>query len=234
MFRDDFSGTALDRGNWTTCYDWNDGGCTNSGNNEQEWYLPGQVSVAGGALVLSAERRTVQGSDGLTHPWASGMVSTGRDTPDGSPRRTFTYGYYAASMLVPENAAGMFPAFWLAPLDSRNNPDELDVAEFINSNRYVDQNLHFGPDYSQENHLNHRSGPADFSADYHVFALDWEPDAVTWYVDGVQQFQVTEPSEIPREAMQLVVDLAVGFEQSPPTDVNAAQLHVKWVEVWQH
>lgn len=45
VFHDDFNGSKLDTERWVTCYDWNKGGCTNRGNNEAQWYLPGQVSV---------------------------------------------------------------------------------------------------------------------------------------------------------------------------------------------
>lgn len=39
VFSDDFNGTTLDTEKWSTCYHWEeDGGCTNSGNNELEWY----------------------------------------------------------------------------------------------------------------------------------------------------------------------------------------------------
>jgi len=234
VLQEEFSGTTLDRAVWTTCYDWNDDGCTNPGNPEKEWYLPGQVSVADGVLTLTAEHRSVHGSDGKTYPWISGMVSTGKDSLGEKPHRTFTYGYFAAAVLVPERPAGLFPAFWLAPLDARSNPDELDVAEFINSNQYVDLNLHFGPHYDGERRINHQAGPVDFAAGWHVFAMDWGPDSVTWYVDGTPVFQVTESAAIPHEPMEVLIDLAVGFEQSPPDDVDSARLKVDWVEVWQH
>ncbi|KQV12123.1 MULTISPECIES: glycoside hydrolase family 16 protein [unclassified Kitasatospora] len=234
VFQDDFSGTALDRDKWATCYDWNQHGCTNPGNPEKEWYLPGQVEVSGGALSLTAERKTVKGSDGETYPWVSGMVSTGRDTADDRPHRTFTYGYLAASIRIPTDDKGMFPAFWLAVLDSRVDPQELDVAEFINTNEYVDMNLHYGANYQSDGSVHHQVGPADFAADYHVFAMDWQPESITWYVDGVPHFRVTDPALIPDTEMQLILNLAVGYQQLPPDHVNSARLQVDWVEVWQH
>ncbi|WP_280714791.1 glycoside hydrolase family 16 protein [Kitasatospora sp. MAP5-34] len=234
VFRDDFNGTALNTRDWATCYDWNNGGCTNSGNAEKEWYQPGQVQVTGGELVLTAQRRTTQGHDGRTYPWTSGMVTTGRDSWEGTPRHTFTYGYYAAAIQVPARAEGMFPAFWLIPAESRSAPPELDVAEFINSNQIVDMNLHWPTAGGDDAHVGRTYGPADFATGYHVFGLDWEPDAVTWYVDGVQRFQVTDPSRLPHVAMELVINLAVGFQHSPPSSVDSAQLHVDWVGVWQH
>ncbi|MER5635349.1 glycoside hydrolase family 16 protein [Kitasatospora sp. NPDC002227] len=234
VLHDDFAAPALDRTTWTTCYDWNQDGCTNQGNHETEWYQPGQVQTGQGGLTLTATRRPTQGSDGTVYPWASGMVSTGRDSWNDTPRRTFTYGYFAAAIQVPADATGMFPAFWLIPAETRSAPPELDIAEFINTNQRVDMNLHWKTSDGSDGHVGQTTSAADFASTYHVFAMDWEPDSVTWYVDGVQRFQVTKPSMIPHVAMEVVFDLAVGFEVDPPASVDSAQLHVAWVGVWQH
>ncbi|WP_033822377.1 family 16 glycosylhydrolase [Kitasatospora sp. MBT63] len=234
VFRDDFNGLGLDPANWVTCYDWNDAGCTNAGNHEEQWYLPGQVAVNGGALVLSAERTPTAGSDGKSYPWTSGMVSTGRQSWDGTPLHTFTYGYFAAAIRTPQDPRGMFPAFWLIPAETRGAPPELDVAEFPGTDRFVAMNLHWRTADGGDGSVGHRYTPQRVSAGSTVFAMDWEPDSVTWYVDGVQQFRVTDPAVIPSVAMELILNLAVGYPQSPPSDVGSAQLHVDWVAVWQH
>ncbi|MDR3032905.1 MAG: glycoside hydrolase family 16 protein [Kitasatospora sp.] len=229
---DDFTGHGLDSANWTTCYDWNQNGCTNAGNQESEWYRPGQVTVADGALTLTATRRATTGSDGKTYPWTSGMVSTGRDNWNAQPRHTFTYGYVAAAIQAPTDSTGMFPAFWLLPAATRGGLPEIDVAEFINSNRYVDLNLHGRTPQGQDTNAHQRYGPVDFAAGYHVFGVDWEPDGITWYVDGTPRLQVTDPAAIPDTPMELLINLAVGFGEAPTADT--AQLHVAWVGVWQH
>ncbi|MFJ3789809.1 family 16 glycosylhydrolase [Kitasatospora sp. NPDC090091] len=233
-FRDDFNGTSLDGSKWTTCYDWNVGGCTNAGNHEDQWYLPGQVSVGNGALTLTAQRQSTPGSDGRTYPWTSGMVSTGRDHWDGTPRHTFTYGYFAAAIRTTDQPLGMFPAFWLLSANTRGGLPELDIAEFINSNQYVDLNLHAEAPDGTDIDAHYAHGPADFAVGYHVLGLDWEPDAVTWYVDGVQVFQVTDRASIPTIPMELILNLAVGYQQSPPPGVDSTQVKVDWVAVWQH
>ncbi|MEW1909167.1 glycoside hydrolase family 16 protein [Kitasatospora sp. NPDC085895] len=233
VFHDDFTGSRLNTADWATCYDWNDHGCTNAGNHELQWYLPGQVSVADGDLTLTADRRTTKGTDGKTYPWTSGMVSTGRDHWDGAPRHTFTYGWFAAALKVPAAAEGMFPAFWLIPADTRGTPPEIDIAEFINTSARVDSNLHWRAADGSDTHIGNRYGPADFAGGYHVFAVDWQPDSVTWYVDGVQRFQVTEPAAIPHVPMELVLNLAVGFQTAPPPGTDSAALKVGWVAVWQ-
>ncbi|WP_395293383.1 family 16 glycosylhydrolase [Kitasatospora hibisci] len=234
VFRDDFNGTGLDGSKWTTCYDWNVRGCTNAGNHEDQWYLPGQVSVGNGALTLTAQRQATSGSDGKVYPWTSGMVSTGRDNWDGTPRHTFTYGYFAAAIRTTDQPLGMFPAFWLLSANTRGGLPELDAAEFINSNQYVDLNLHAEAPDGTDIDAHYAHGPADFAVGYHVFGLDWEPDAVTWYVDGVQVFQVTDRASIPTTPMELILNLAVGYQQSPPPGVDSTQVRVDWVGVWQH
>ncbi|WP_406207214.1 glycoside hydrolase family 16 protein [Kitasatospora sp. NBC_01560] len=234
VFQDEFSGTTLDGKDWTTCYDWNNAGCTNAGNGERQWYQPGQAKVADNRLTLTAQRRTVTGSDGRTYPWVSGMISTGRDNWNAPPRHAFTYGYFAASLKVPANPAGFFPAFWLIPAATRGTPPEVDIAEFPNTDQYVHMNLHWRGADGSDQHIGQNWGPAAFSAGYHVFAVDWEPSAVTWYIDGREWFRFTDPSRIPNVAMEVVINLAVGYLELPPDTTDSATTDVQWVQVWQH
>ena len=231
VFHDEFDGTKLNTGRWATCYDWNRQGCTNSGNDEEQWYLPSQVSVGDGALSLNAQRRTTRGSDGRTYPWVSGMISTGRDHWDARPRRTFTYGYFEAAIRIPTEA-GMFPAFWLMPA-SRFTPPELDIMEFLGTTRRVSMYAHWKSSDGEQRKTRGTYGPVDFPARSHVFALLWTQDEVTWYVDGAQRFRVTEPERIPHVPMEVLVNLAVGVPYSPPASVDTARMAVDWVRVWQ-
>ncbi|MFF6875913.1 MULTISPECIES: family 16 glycosylhydrolase [unclassified Streptomyces] len=229
-FHDEFDGSELDTDRWATCYDWNEDGCTNSGNDEEQWYLPGQVSVRDGKLRLDAERRETRASDGRTYPWRSGMISTGRDDWYGDPRHVFTYGYFEASIRIPEQA-GMFPAFWMMPA-SKFTPPELDIMEFLGGTDRVFMYAHWrGPDGEQRARGTY--GPVPFPDEHHVFAMLWTPDEVSWYVDGTRRFRVTEPERIPHVPMEVLVNLAVGVPQSPPSSVDSARMTVDWVRVWQ-
>ncbi|MFC9703423.1 family 16 glycosylhydrolase [Streptomyces sp. NPDC056943] len=228
---DGFDGDELDGRTWTTCYDWNKDGCTNAGNNELQWYQPGQVEVRNGKLTLTAEREATPGSDGKTYPWTSGMISTGRDHWDGEPRRTFTYGYFEASIRIP-CAAGMFPAFWMMP-ETRFTPPEIDIMEFLDSTREASMYVHWREADGSAARQGSTYGPVDFPARFHVFGLLWEADALVWYVDGVERFRVTDPERIPDVPMEVLINLAVGVPKAPPETVDTARMAVDWVRVWQ-
>ncbi|WP_162467223.1 glycoside hydrolase family 16 protein [Streptomyces cavernae] len=231
VFHDEFSGSRLNRDDWTTCYDWNRGGCTNSSSNELEWYLPGQVSVEGGHLSLTAERRTTPGTDGQVHPWTSGMISTGRDHWYARPRRTFTYGYVEAAIRIPPQR-GMAPQFWLMPA-SRYTPPELDIMESLTSTREVSMYVHWRNRQGEERQQKGSYTSSGFADRYHVFAVLWQADELIWYVDGIERFRVTDRERIPRVPMEILINLAVGIKQPPPSSVDTAQMRVDWVRVWQ-
>ncbi|MFF0278279.1 family 16 glycosylhydrolase [Streptomyces sp. NPDC004330] len=231
VMSDDFDGDELDDRTWTTCYDWNKQGCTNSGNDELQWYLPEQVSVGDGELTLTAERRETRGSDDHTYPWTSGMISTGRDDWYAEPRRTFTYGYFEAAIRIPAEA-GMFPAFWMMPA-SRFTPPELDIMEFLATTQEVSMYVHWREPDGDEERQSGTYGPVDFPARFHVFGLLWERDRLVWYVDDVERLRVTSPERIPHVPMEVLINLAVGVPKAPPDTVDSARMQVDWVRVWQ-
>ena len=53
----------------------------------------------------------------------------------------------------------------------------------------------------------------DFS-EWHTFAVDWLPDRIVYYVDGVERFRVTDRNIIPDKPMHL----AMQFDQGPKKD----------------
>ncbi|MFE1439898.1 family 16 glycosylhydrolase [Streptomyces sp. NPDC058739] len=231
VLRDDFDGSRLDTGRWATCYDWNEDGCTISSNNELEWYQPGQVTVDGGKLTLTAQRRDVRASDGKVYPWVSGMISTGRDDWYAEPRHTFTYGYFEAAIRIPPQG-GMAPEFWMMPA-SRYTPPEIDIMEFLGNTRRVSMFVHWLNDEGEERKQRGIYTADGFPDGYHVFALLWEKDKLVWFVDGVERFRVTEPERIPHVPMEVIINLAVGLPYTPHPDTDLARMYVDWVRVWQ-
>jgi beta-glucanase (GH16 family) len=212
-FSDDFNGNTLNTDKWSTCYDWREpatDGCTNTGNNEQEWYLPSQVSVHGGAAVLTATNDpvTVDTPQGVkTYPYRSGMISTGRTDTDSPVKWSATYGYYVASIKF-DGGHGVWPAFWLLPAN-RNWPPEIDIMESLgkNPNQVLLTNHWPSPDGPQQNSTVVTG--ADYTSGWHTYAINWQPGVIDWYVDGLLKKTVTGPT-VPDTPMEMIFDLAIG------------------------
>ncbi len=238
VFGDDFNNRHLDANKWTSCYWWNNNGCTNPGNHEMEWYLPQNIQFDQQSMLLTANHETVQGSDGKTYGYTSGMVTTGRDASDTSTpvKFAFTYGLAEIRAKAPKGQ-GLWPAFWLLAANNQAQP-EIDVLEIIGlDTKTVNMTLHYKqPDGNVVNHGNAWSGSQDLSQDWHTYSVDWEPNSIVWYVDGVERWRITDQASIPAEKMYLLLNLAVGGDwpgaPGPDTPFPSA-FQVDYVRVWQ-
>lgn len=237
VFSDDFSDPELDGDRWTTCYWWDDGGCTNEGNDELEWYQPGNVTVDDGVLQLTAHEEQAAAPDGTTFPFTSGMVTTGREQHETTtdPRFAFQYGVVEVRARVPAGR-GLWPALWLLPGTHDSKP-EIDLLEVDGARPDVGTaHLHFLDADGQRRAEGHEWQDADLSAGWHTFTLDWRPDRITWYVDDVARWTFTDERYIPAEPMYLIANLAVGgeFVGDPGPDTTfPATFAIDHVKVWQ-
>jgi beta-glucanase (GH16 family) len=168
--------------------------------------------------------------------YTSGMVTSGPTNFDSAASLgfAFQYGYVEARARVPWGE-GLWPAIWLLPanLDSQL---EIDIVEVLGHDpstvqmhyHYVDER----GDYAGEGKS--WTGP-DFSQDWHVFALDWNPNYTAWYVDGIERWRAESPY-LPGEPMYLVMNLAVGgdWPGSPTVDTPfPSTFDIDYVRVWE-
>lgn len=238
-FGDEFAGTSLDPAKWTTCYWWvSAGGCTNSGNAEQQWYTGSNVIVSDGTVKLRAQKQTTVAPDGKTYEYTSGLISSGRNsnvlsTP---PRFQFKYGYMEIRAKLPKGT-GLWPAFWTLP-SSHGWPPEIDVMEG-RGDRPTDINVGV---YNKDSagKTVHGSvwvnGLADYTAGFHTFAADWEPTFLSYYIDGVERIRVTDPVRIPTEPMYVLANLAVGGNWPGSPDASTpfpSDLEIDWIHVFE-
>lgn len=224
VFSDEFNGSQLDTTKWNTCYPWvEDGGCTNSGNNELEWYQPDEVLVENGLLRLRAQDRSVK--DG--YPYTSGMVTTHK-------KFSFQYGYVEARLKVPAGQ-GMWPALWLLP-ENESWPPEIDIHEILGSQIHtIYTTLHYTTDGKDHYSTGSSWDGPDFSAGFHIVGLLWEPNLIAWTVDGIERFSVTD--NIPQEPFYLLANLAVGgtWPGSPNASTNFPGFYdIDYIRVFQN
>ena len=81
-----------------------------------------------------------------------------------------------------------------------------------------------------------------FSDDFHVYAVEWEPNAIRWYVDGKQYHQVT-PASLPAgtkwvydHPFYILLNLAVGGQWPGNPDATSTYpqtMLVDYVRVYQ-
>jgi beta-glucanase (GH16 family) len=215
-----FDDGQLDRSIWNTCHWWADRGCTIATNDELEWYVPGQVSVADGALRLTAERNPVQGSDGRTYEFRSGMVTTGPPPmqEDAPAKLAFTYGSVEARLRVPAGR-GLWPAVWLLPASQESVP-EIDMLEVLGQNPdEVVMHLHPKDRRAEPPGKEYKVKGPNLAEDWHTIRLEWSAGRLDFFVDGVRVWKV-KGRHVPSEPMYAVLNLAVGGDYPGPPDAT--------------
>ncbi|RYC32345.1 glycosyl hydrolase family protein [Lichenibacterium minor] len=159
-------------------------------------------NVAGGALSITAvPDRTASGYPGS---WESGLIST---------KGTFsqTYGYFEMRAQT-ASAPGSWDAFWMLP-DKPTANQELDVMEHYGNNNPGTYSTIHTSDNTPASALQVYSQDASRTTGYHTYGMDWEPDRITFYVDGKAMGSQATPSDM-HSPMYLLADLA--------TESNAA------------
>ena len=136
----------------------------------------------------------------------------------------FTHGFVEARVRVP-SGAGLWPAFWMLPTHYVADVPEIDVMEYIG--QYPNEAYHTYHYFDiADNYRAIRTptfetiGP-DFSEDFHVFSMSWDPEQIIWYVDGVEARRVDSSEyDIPNQAMYILANLAVGGTWPKSPDEN--------------
>lgn len=118
--------------------------------------------------------------------------TTGKYNYTGGEYRTtdfYSYGYYETSMQAIKND-GVVSSFFTYTGPSDNNPwDEIDVEVLGKDTTKVQFNYYTN---GVGNHEYMYDLGFDASEGYHTYGFDWQPDSITWYVDGKPVYQATD------------------------------------------
>jgi beta-glucanase (GH16 family) len=184
VWSDEFSsanGSAPDSSKWT--YDLGGSGW---GNQELESYTsrPQNVQIQDGNLVVTAIQESYTGSDGIARNYTSARLKT---------QNLFTqvYGRFEARIKIPKGQ-GIWPAFWMLGNDITQNGwprcGEIDIMENIGREPGINHGSLHGPSSAAPTSdlTSTFSLPAgqNLSDDFHIYAIEWEPGAVRFYVDS--------------------------------------------------
>jgi MYXO-CTERM domain-containing protein len=203
-FQDEFDGAQVDAAKWGKRYKWGEAQI----NSELQAYVDDAFQVQNGTLTIVGDKRTASYA-GQTFQYASGVLCSVLEQK---------YGYFEARLKVPAGQ-GMWPAFWLLGKVESSGVDEIDIHEILGQEpSTVYMTVHWGTDYSSGHKSDGSSwvGP-DFSADFHVFGLEWNPDSIVWTIDGVERKRHTGDG-VPQVEMYIIINLAVGGSWPGPPD----------------
>ena len=180
VWRDGFDGDRLDPAKWAREEN-NYGG----GNYERQAYRVDEkyCFVKDGLLNVAVHRDPHTTSDNKTQPYSSARIRT-------RGRGDWRFGRFEVRAKVPAGQ-GIWPAVWLLPTDSPYGGwaagGEIDLLESRGSaTRETTGALHFGGAWPRNEFLAHAyEFPAEDAAEaFHVYALEWDADAIKWFVDG--------------------------------------------------
>lgn len=105
-------------------------------------------------------------------------------------KMNFTYGRIEGRLRTTPHT-GNFPAFWMMPQDgSAGWPTcgEIDLWEQIDADGRTYHTVHTHVTYDLNQAKPNSGGIYTNAADYHVIAMEWEPELLSWFVDGVKVF----------------------------------------------
>ncbi len=204
-FNDEFNTTSLDSNKWAPHY------CKPATiNSELQAFLPDTFEFSGTALRIRSDNRVFGGKN-----YTSGAITS-------YGRFSQTYGYFEMRAKIPEGR-GLWPAFWMLP-QSQAWPPEIDIMEILGQDpRIVHQTLHYldpalvtSANPSGKTANGHAFTGPDFSYDYHTYALSWRPEALIFYVDGVERHRIT--NFVPNTPMYILANTAIGGQWPVPPD----------------
>ncbi len=230
VWSDDFDGDRIDTAKWRVITS------TKPTNNSLHAYLPGQVSVAAGNLVITS----------LNHafgklPYRSGQVISKSEQQ---------YGRWEVRAKLP-TSRGMWPAIWLLPdIDKYLWPSqgEIDIMEnrgdepnMISSAFHWGTNPPYFHSFVTSNHESISNGARqNYHESFHTYAVEWEPAQIRFFVDGQHHYTVNDANtngDLSKlsAGMHVVLNIAVGgdFLNDPDaTTVWPQQMLIDYVYVY--
>lgn len=233
IFVDEFDVDGIpDQNKWSLCpygkSDW----C----NQMSESY--DQAYVLNGNLVLVGEKK-----DGK-------YLAGGIQSKD---KFSFSDGRVECRARIVRHPDGAFPAIWMMPqkylYEGWPACGEIDIMEHIRQEPYVHQTIHT----HYRNNLGHEEGTTAQTKcnywDYVVYAVEWTPDKLTFFVDGKETFSYSNlnlPNETEMKQwpfgngaeFYLILNMGLGDEGTwagPMDDANLpAVMEIDWIRVYKN
>jgi beta-glucanase (GH16 family) len=240
VWHDEFNGRKLDVKKWNVLTR------EQSKHGELQYYLSDEAFLENGSLHLRSRQRNF----GSQH-YTSGRVYT-------KDKFARVYGRFEIRAKLPAGK-GLWPAFWLYP-QNRDWPmeylmaeavaagkerlipeerpwySEIDIMEYLgHETNVIYGTLHYHTfDGQKKSSSGKWKGDVDLSKNFHVYALEWEPNEMRWFLDGQMYHSTT--NGIPHTPHYLILNTAVGgkWPGDPENKTVFPQDHaIDYVRVYQ-
>ena len=240
IWQDEFNGKSLDKTKWNVLTR------ETSKHGELQYYVPDEVYLENGCLRIRSQVRDF----GVKH-FTSGRL----DTKD---KLAITYGRFEIRGKLPVGQ-GLWPAYWLYPQNREwemeyvmseavangkesSIPElrpwytEIDIMEFLgHEQKTLYATFHFTSFQGVKKSSSATYvGKVSYGDDFHIYALEWEIDAIRWYIDG--ELIHTAKVGIPHKDHFLILNTAIGgsWPGNPDSTTVFPQFHdIDYVRVYQ-
>ena len=205
-------GSPVDLSKWVP-----ESGGNGWGNQELEYYTQrlDNAFQQGGNLVIKVMQEKYTGADGVKRDYTSARLKT-------LGKFSQKYGRFEARIKIPRGQ-GIWPAFWMMGDDINKiewpKCGEIDIMENIGKEPALVHGTIHGPGYSGDKGISSPFALPDtarFADDFHIYAVEWEPKAIRFYVDD-HLYTTRTPAELPKGAKWaydhpffMLLDVAVG------------------------
>ena len=230
VFSDEFNkpdGTLPDSKVWTPC----------TRRPKVTWvrFLSNSPKVAfiqDGNLVLRAIPNPDRSTDDVY------MLTGGINS---SQKFAFRYGRVECRALV-NPFIGNFPAIWMMPKTALAWPKggEIDIFEQINTEQKAYSTVHsaWTKSHPDETHSGNVNLPMNR---YHVYALEWEKDVLTFFADGKKVYQYKKQNDsqeqwpFDKSDFYLILNQSVGDGTwaKMPDVMHTYEMRIDWIRVYQ-
>ncbi|MEN0002871.1 MAG: glycoside hydrolase family 16 protein [Bacteroidota bacterium] len=207
------------------------------GNQELQYYTDRaeNASLDGeGNMVITARAESFAGAS-----FTSARITT-------KGKFDFGYGRYEARIRIP-SGPGLWPAFWMlgTNIDLVGWPQcgEIDIMESRGQFPQEIQGTVHGPGYSAGESIGKpfTYEQSRFDDDFHIYAVEWGPDYIYFFVDDVL-YQAITPEDVPGEWVfntdfHMLLNVAVGgtYVGFPSVDTPFPQtMHIDYVRVYEN
>jgi len=218
-------------------------GGTGWGNHELEYYTNRvqNVQQKEGKLVITARHEGYSDEKGVLFGYTSARLKTLHKFEQ-------AYGRFEARIQIPRGQ-GIWPAFWMLGNDIETkgwpNCGEMDIMENIGKEPALVHGTIHGPGYSGDKGISSPLALPDqknFADAFHVYAVEWEPQVIRFYVDD-HLYATRTPGDLPSGAKWvydhpffLLLNVAVGgdWPGSPDATTKFQQsMLVDYVRVYK-